>query len=221
MTGGPAARGGGSFEGSSPLRKISQTTFGSREAVRPTRNRKRGEPHGRLRGATNPRAVQGSGPRIRLLRRKPLKPGGTARAERVRDVAVPSRSLDDGPGGSGRRDGVGEGAIDEPHERSPTAGRGLRAAPHGLDRTNRDVSEVEAFLGLDPMRSAHGVVVMANDPPRTGCRGRRATASAAAVKSPSSPDSLTTERRGVPQGTAHQFVARHSAGESPDRKSVV
>ena len=40
----------------------------------------------------------------------------------------------------------------------------------GLDRANRDVSEVEAFLGLDPMRSAHGVVVMANEPPRTGCR---------------------------------------------------
>jgi hypothetical protein len=63
-----------------------------------------------------------------------------------------------------------------------------------LDRANRYVSEEEAWQGLDPMRSAHGVVVMANEPPRTGCRRRRAKASVLAVKSPSNAASLTSER---------------------------
>jgi len=84
---------------------------------------KRGEPHGRLRGATNPRTVERSDLRIRPLRRKPLKPGGTARTEHIRDVAVPERSPGDGLGGMWTQDGrVGGGAIDEPQERSP--GRG-------------------------------------------------------------------------------------------------
>jgi len=197
VTGGSAARGGGSFEGSSPSRKISKT-FGSREAARPTRNRKRGEPHGRLRGATNPQAVQRPGLRIRPLRRKPLKPGGTARAERARDLAVPGRSLDDGPGGSGRRDGVGEGAIDEPHERSPVAGFGLRATPRDADRANRYVSGEEPCRSLDPMRSTHGKAGKTNDLLRTGCQRRRARASAPAVRSLSSSGSATSRGSGSP-----------------------
>jgi hypothetical protein len=39
-------------------------TFGSRKAVRPTGSWKRGEPHDRLRGATNPHVVEGSDLRI-------------------------------------------------------------------------------------------------------------------------------------------------------------
>ena len=77
-------------------------------------------------------------------------------------------------------------------------GHGLRAATGGLDRANRDVSEEEAWSGLDPMRSAHGVVAKANEPLRTGCWRRRAMASALAVKSPSSPVSLTFERPRIP-----------------------
>jgi hypothetical protein len=127
---------------------------------------KRGEPHGRLRGATNPQAVEGAGLRIRPLRRKPLKPGGTAGTEHVRDVAVPDRSLGDGPGGCGRSDGrVGGGAIDEPHERSP----GRRGRPSGRprfsDRANRYASEQESRRCLDPMRSIYG----------TGSKGQRTT----------------------------------------------
>jgi hypothetical protein len=81
---------------------------------------KLGEPHGRLRGATNPRTVERVDLRICSLRRKPLEPGGTARAERARDVAVPSRSPGDGLDGSGRSDGrVDEGAKGQPQERSP------------------------------------------------------------------------------------------------------
>jgi hypothetical protein len=37
-----------------------------------------------------------------------------------------------------------EERLDEPHERSPTSGYGLRAATGRLDRANRDVSEEEA-----------------------------------------------------------------------------
>jgi len=56
----------------------------SREKPRDTRTTdlKRGEPHGWLQGAKNLRSLQ---------RRKPPKPGGTARAERVRRVASSSR----------------------------------------------------------------------------------------------------------------------------------
>ena len=43
---------------------------------------RRGEPHGRLQGATD---LQG------MARSKPSKPGGTARTERVRDLASPGR----------------------------------------------------------------------------------------------------------------------------------
>jgi len=60
---------------------------------------KRGEPHGRLRGATNPRTVERVDLRICSLRSKPLEPGGTAGAEHDRDVAVPIRSPGDGLGG--------------------------------------------------------------------------------------------------------------------------
>lgn len=59
---------------------------------------------------------------------------------------------------------AGEGAIDEPHERSPTTGRGLRAEPSALDRANRDVSEEESCPSLDPMRSTHGEVEKAKRP---------------------------------------------------------
>jgi len=62
-----------------------------------------------------------------------------------------------------------EGQLDEPHERSPTVGRGLRAAPRGADRANRYASEEGAGQGLDPMRSAYGAVVKANEPLCTRC----------------------------------------------------
>jgi hypothetical protein len=51
-----------------------------------------------------------------------------------------------------------KGRIDEPHERSPTTGLGLRAEPSALDRANRDVSQEESCPSLDPTRSTHGEV---------------------------------------------------------------
>jgi hypothetical protein len=66
--------------------------------------------------------------------------------------------------------------------------------PADLDRANRYVSEEGAWQGFDPMRNAHGVMVMANEPSRTGCRRRRAKVSASAVKSPSNAAPLTSER---------------------------
>lgn len=118
---------------------------------------KRGEPHGRLRGATNPRTVERVDLRICSLRRKPLKPGGTAGAEHDRDVAVPIRSLGDGPGGGRRSDGcVDEGAIDEPQERSPETSRSIFGSTGTqLDRANRYASEQESRRCLDPMRSIY------------------------------------------------------------------
>jgi hypothetical protein len=92
------------------------------------------------------------------LRRKPLKPGGTAGTEHARDVAVPSRSLGDGLDGKvdavtvvsaeGRsmnpRRGVRDGAVD------------LRVGGDAPDRANRYASEQESRRCLDPMRSIYG-----------------------------------------------------------------
>ena len=141
---------------------------------------------------------------LRPLRRKPSKPGGTARTEHVRDVAVPGRSLDDGSGGSGRRDGrVGEGAIDEPHERSPTKGTAfgplLWFGPREPVRLCRGgVSESRSAAAEKMQRSIHGVVAKANEPSRTGCQRRRARVSALAVKSLSSSGTPTSRGRGYP-----------------------
>jgi hypothetical protein len=60
-------------------RELAEVASGSRNG--PERL-KRGEPHGRFQGATNLRRAGQS---------KPSKPGGTARAERVRRVAAPGR----------------------------------------------------------------------------------------------------------------------------------
>jgi len=87
-----------------------------------------------------------------------------------------------------------KGRIDEPHERSPTTGFSLRAVPCGADRANRYVSEEEARQGPIPMRSAYGAVVKANEPSHTRCWRRRATASAAAVKSLLGSTVSTSER---------------------------
>jgi len=74
-----------------------------------------GEPHDRLQGATNLQAV---------ARSKPSKPGGTARAERARNLAGPSRRVGL-PNRSSIREwtrggDVGGGAnFGKPQERSP------------------------------------------------------------------------------------------------------
>jgi hypothetical protein len=196
-------RGGERFEGWTPQGTIPPdvsprpTGRWSVEKSIDTRNRKRGEPQGWLQGATNLQAVQGPGLRTGPLRRKPLKPGGTARTERVRNVAVPDRSLGDGSGGSGRRDGrVGGEVIDEPHERSPTVGLGLRAESDGMDRANRYASEEEVCRGLDPMRRTYDGMAKANDPSRTRYERRRALAPVRAVKSLSSSGTPTSGWRG-------------------------
>lgn len=83
-----------------------------------------GEPHDRLQGATNLQAV---------ARSKPSEPGGTARAERVRCLAGPSRRAGLPQRRSARewtRDGdVGGGAnFGKPQERSPVE-NGVAAQP--------------------------------------------------------------------------------------------
>jgi len=141
--------------GEDSRRTFGSATFGSRlgreaESGSP----KRGEPHGRLRGATNPQAVEGVDLRICPLRRKPLKPGGTAGTEHVRDVAVPNRSLGDGPGGCGRRTVVSaKGRSMNPMRGVRDVEVDLRVGWDGPDRANRYASEEELRRCLDPMRS--------------------------------------------------------------------
>lgn len=62
-----------------------------------------------------------------------------------------------------------KGRFDQPHERSPAAGLGLRAMSSRMDRANRYASEEEVWQGLDPVRSAYGAVVKANEPLCTRC----------------------------------------------------
>jgi hypothetical protein len=103
------------------------------------------------RGQSNGR-VFGSG----RLRRKPLEPGGTAGAERARDVAVPGRSPGDGLDGSGRSDVMSaEGRSMNPKRGVRCVGASLRVGCDGPDRANRYASEQERCRCLDPMRSIH------------------------------------------------------------------
>jgi len=83
-----------------------------------------GEPHDRLLDATSQQAV---------ARSKPSEPGGTARAERARNLAVPGRREglpQKGPAREWTRDGdVGGGAdFGKPQERSPVES-GVAAQP--------------------------------------------------------------------------------------------
>jgi len=119
---------------------------------------KRGEPHGRLRGATNPRTVERADLRIRSLRRKPLKPGGTARAEHCSGRGSPEPKSGRRP----RRD-VDAVTVVSAKGRSMNPKRGvqnvevsLRVGWDGQDRANRYASEQERCRCLDPMRSIHG-----------------------------------------------------------------
>jgi len=79
-----------------------------------------------------------------------------------------------------------------------TDGLGLRAGTVSSDRANRYVSVEESCRRLDPMRSAHGRVVKANESPGTERQRRHAKASVSAVKSLSSTDSSNLERSWVP-----------------------
>jgi hypothetical protein len=83
---------------------------------------KLGEPHGRLRGATN---SQGA------ARSKPSKPGGTARTERVGRVAPSRRSWFRPAGVDAQSLCRRRGTLDEPHERSQPAAQRLRAMGSG------------------------------------------------------------------------------------------
>jgi hypothetical protein len=74
VTGKAAAGEGKAPKGVAPVRRVGRR---QQSAV----GAKPGGSHGRLRGATNPRCC---------VRRKPSKPGGTARTERAREVAISS-----------------------------------------------------------------------------------------------------------------------------------
>jgi hypothetical protein len=79
-------------------------------------NLKRGEPHGRLQGATD---LQGT------ARRKPSKLGGTARTERTRELAAPGRRQRHPLAGERGREWTRAADVDggvifgQPQERSP------------------------------------------------------------------------------------------------------
>jgi len=119
------ARSSGSRSGSGDAVETppSATLDGSRERISRS-TLKCGEPHDRLQGATNLQTV---------ARSKPSEPGGTARAERVRCLAGPSRRAGLPQRRSTlewTRDGdVGGGAdFGKPQERSPV-GTGVAAQP--------------------------------------------------------------------------------------------
>lgn len=170
-------RGGESFEGSTPARTASRnprTTrverggiFGFQEA------RNAGGPHGWLQGATNLQAAKGHGSSDRC----PAAEKTIGAGRNGRD------GTSSGRGSLGPKDErrlIWEwtqwqlcrrrGSIDEPHERSPTTGSGLRTAISGRDRANRCVSLKRRHAEVSTITGALGKRCQRpNEPSLPGC----------------------------------------------------
>jgi len=99
-----AAGEGNTSKGTAPAGKVGCTAVTFRRG-RSAVSWKPGEPHGRLRGATNPQGLVWS---------KPLKPGGTARAERARDWHFRALACQEWT----HRERDGGAIFEKPHERS-------------------------------------------------------------------------------------------------------
>jgi len=191
-------RRGESFEGSSPLGKISQRPSG--------RGRPRGREVGNVANSRTGCGVQ----QTRELSR--VRSSGRTSAEETvgagrngkngtcseRGSSGPKSRRRSGREWTQRRPCRWRSDSINPMRAVQPVGTAFGPSPTGSDRANRYVFEEEAGQGLDPMRNAHGVVRKANEPPHTGCRRRRAGASAPAVKSPSSPASSTSGRQWKP-----------------------
>jgi hypothetical protein len=136
---GPSAAGeGNASKGVAPSRKGAGAIFGSCP-----RAPKRGEPHGRLRGATNPRDARGDVPRgTTPAAEETVEAGRNGKDGTSPGLATPGRRAGSGPSGSGRSGMTGGGANDEPHERSRAIATAFGLAAAQTARTG--ASEKEA-----------------------------------------------------------------------------